>query len=71
MIIFKILLLLYFLIMIIASVFIRYNIFKAQDMFISGLIQQDLEDLFRYKIPTFSMHLYIILTIITLLALLC
>lgn len=71
MIIFKILLLLYFLIMIIASVFIKYNIFKAQDMFISDLMQQDLNDFFRYKVPTSSMHLYIILTIITLLALLC
>lgn len=57
--------------MIIASVFIRYNIFKAQDMFLSDLMQQDLENLFRYKVPTSSMHLYIILTIITLLALLC
>lgn len=57
--------------MIIASVFIKYNIFKAQDMFISDLMQQDLNDFFRYKVPTSSMHLYIILTIITLLALLC
>ena len=71
MITFKILLLLYFLIMIIASVFIKYNIFKAQDMFISNLIRQNLEYFFRYKIPTFSMHLYIVLTIIALLALLC
>lgn len=68
MIIFKIIVVTILLVLVIISALIAYNIRGMQDIFISRLMKENLEYLFRYKAPTNCFHFYMILLILTLLS---
>ncbi len=68
MIIFKIIVATILLVLAIISALITYNIRGMQDIFISRLMKENLEYLFRYKAPTSCFYFYIILLILTLLS---
>ncbi len=68
MIIFKIIVATILLVLAIISALIAYNIRGMQDVFISRLMKENLEYLFRYKVPTNRFYFYMTLLILTLLS---